>query len=471
VLAKIADFLDGEALNAAPQAATRQAARAFVDTLGCIIGGSACGPGQSVTVAIAEIASGGPCSVPGTLLRTDVTHAAYLNAYLADVLDFEDTLVSHPSAVVIPVALAVGEHVGASGRDVLRAVLAGYEVGTRVARALRPSSGLAREVAAEFYWKPVAAAVTAGVLLGLRGCQWETALGYAASAAPSVRRGGLELRPLTWLKTNFGGQAEVGVRAAFLARGGFSVNRGLLDGPRTFAGVLGSDRWEPEAQVEDLGVRWLIEDTTFKYFPCCLYLHPVAEAVTRAAAGHRHAIERITVRVPRVLASEFDDRRPAGIIDAQFSVPYVAAVCALGIDPGARWWSPDTLADPAVLALMDSVTVAADEGLSTAMDSDRSVTAAVTIRFTDGTVSSHVTRAYPGSAARPLTDEQLDAKFTGLCLSAGHLSSMTAAALEQAHAIGSLPDVRDLLPRGFALSRETNAATDGTAVADATVSR
>ena len=446
VLARIADFLDGEALDAPPEAATRQGLRVFVDTLGCIVAGSACEPGKAVTAATAEMASGGPCSVPGTPLFVDVAHAAYVNAYLADVLDFEDTLVSHPSAVVIPTALAVGEHLGASGRDVLRAVLAGYEVGTRVARALRPSPGLARQVAAEFYWKPVAAAVTAGVLLGLRGRQWETALGYAASAAPSVRRGGLELRPLTWLKTNFGGQAEVGVRAAFLARQGFVINRGLLDGPRTFAEVLGSDRWEPAAQVEDLGRRWLVEDTTFKYFPCCLYLHPVAEAVTRAAANHRGAIEQITVRVPGVLASEFDDRRPASIIDAQFSVPYVAAVCALGIAPGAPWWSPGTLLDPAVLAVMDNVTVASDERLSSAMDQERSVSAAVTIRRADGTVSSHMTRSYPGSAAQPLTDEQLDAKFMGVVLSAGYLADTAKELLDRVRDIGSLADVRDLLP-------------------------
>src|SRR5690606_20255799 len=125
-----------------------------------------------------------------------------------------------------------------------RATIAGYEVGSRVGRALIPSPALGREAASEFWWKSVSAVVAAGLLLGLDRDRWAHAIGYATAAAPAARRGGFEARPLSWLKANYQGQAHAGVTAAYLAARGYRTYRGMLDGTRTFGQLLGSDRWD-----------------------------------------------------------------------------------------------------------------------------------------------------------------------------------------------------------------------------------
>lgn len=446
VLTRIVEFLDGFALDDAPQAVLERATTVVVDTVACIVGGTTVVPGAAVVEAVADMAASGPCAVLGTDVRTDCAHAAYANSYLADVLDFEDTLVSHPSAAVVPSVLAVGQHTGASGRDVLRAVVAAYEVGVRVAQALMPSAAHGREVAVEFYWKSLASAVAAGSLLGLRGEQWETALGYAASATPAARRGGLDQRPLTWLKTNFAGQTEVGVRAAFLARRGFRTNRGMLDGSRTVAGLLGSDHWDPDSTVQGLGQRWTILDTTFKVYPCCLYLHSVAQAVGDAVrSAGPGTVSEMELRVPRVLSREFGDQAPCGIIDAQFSAPFVATMSALGVAPGSAWWNENTLSDPQVTQLMRRVRVVEDTDLSDVMDRSRRVVVNARVTFADGRSVDASPQTFAGSRLRPMTADQLEAKFVDLLGSAAYDPVSAAEIMQHFSNIARVEKLDELL--------------------------
>ena len=107
------------------------------DSIGCLLAGSTLAAAQSVRDLILPMAATGPSSVAGTRRRIAAPLAAYINAQVTNLFDFDDTLegraLGHPGATVIPAALALAEETGAGGRDVIAAVVAGYEVYSRVA--------------------------------------------------------------------------------------------------------------------------------------------------------------------------------------------------------------------------------------------------------------------------------------------------------------------------------------------------
>ncbi len=446
----VADFLCGFAERELPEPVLHQARRVVLDTVGCMVGGQSAAPAQALLRTVAALAGpgGGAASVLGTGISVSAPDAAFANAYLADVLDFSDTLLSHPSAVVVPAALAVGQLTRATGSQVLHAVVAGYEVGVRAGRALLPSAQLGREVASEFYWKSLAAAASAGYLLGLDAEAWINALGYAAGATPAARRGGFESRPLSWLKTNFAGQAQVGVLAALLAEQGFRTERAMLDGNRHLGALLGSDRWQPTEVTAGLGSRWLILDTTFKHYPCCLYLHPLAQAVSDAlatAGGSASMVDSVRVEVPALLATEFADPAPASVVDAEFSAPYIAAVAALGYRPGPEWLGERLLGDPAVLELASRVELVPAADLTERFGRRAGVRWRAELRLADGQVLYAAPESFHGSTTDPLTDSELSAKFSALLANVGIEQAASDAAANLLWNLQSAPDITAVL--------------------------
>jgi len=414
VLGEVARFLDTVRSDGMPPTVIQQGERLLLDTAGCMIAGAGASPSTPMIDTFASWAGPPVADVLGTTIRTSPSDAAFVNAYTADVLDFEETLISHPSAVVLAAGLAVAQDVGASGHDLVTAVSAGYEVGSRLGAAMVPSPAKRRESAAEFWWKSVAAAITSGMLLGVEGEHWADVIGYATSASPAARRGGFEFRPLSHLKANYSGQAQVGVHAAYLAARGFRTYRAMLDGHRTFAELLGSDRWDPEVLIDGLGERWYTERIGFKAYPACLYLHALLESidVARGEQGVRpEDIRSVTAFVPALLRNEMDVRRPRHIIDAQFSAPFAAAALLVDPRPTASWLSDDRLGDPETLAMTDRIQLEERPSYTELHRRDGRVRAGVRIELVSGAVLTADVDTIRGSAARPLSNTELIEKF------------------------------------------------------------
>jgi 2-methylcitrate dehydratase PrpD len=414
VLRRVARFLDGVRDEGLPDAVAEQGARLVLDTAGCMVAGAGEPTAAPLVDSFGRWAGAPIADVIGTGIRTSPADAAFVNSYTADLLDFEETLVSHPSAAVLAAGFAVGQDVGATGEQVVRAVMAGYEVGSRLGAAVMPSSELTREVAVEFWWKSIAAAVTAGMLLGVRGDQWADTIGYAASASPVARRGGFEFRPLSQLKANYSGQTHAGVVAAYLTAGGFRTYRAMLDGPRTFAQLLGSDRWRPELLVDGLGEVWRSERIGFKVYPACLYLHSLLESIEIVRGDPEYRPDRVrAVRasVPALVHDEMDVRRPGNVIDAQFSAPFAAAAFLLDGTTGPRSLSEQRLTDPAILALADRIELVEDPAYTEHFRAQRTTQAAVEVELDDGTRLTAEVTTVRGSAARPLSTSELAEKF------------------------------------------------------------
>lgn len=414
VLETVAGFLDRVDELQIPSSVLHQGRRMLLDTIGCAVGGTRSTPARPFLEMLGGWGGSGPSAVLGTTLTATPTDAAFVNAYLADVLDYEETSVSHPGAVVAAAVLAAGQAANSSGAQVLRAAVAAYEIGARVGLALEPSAELGRESASLFWWKSVASAVGAGLLLGMPRDRWVHAIGYAAATSPAARRGGFEFRPLNPLKANFPGQAHAGVAAAYLARHGFEVHRGMLDGPRQFGQLLGSDRWNTERITTALGTEWVLDRAGFKAYPVCLYLHPLLDAVADTRRQRQFTADQIAaveIDVPALIIDEFDDRTPHGVVDAQYSAPFAAATLLLDPEPSAGWITDDRLTDRAVSALMARIQLVESPVLTRQFAADGRVRSGVRIRLDDGTTIEAFADTIRGDAEHPLDDAHLEAKF------------------------------------------------------------
>jgi 2-methylcitrate dehydratase PrpD len=207
--------------------------------------------------------------------------AALLNGALGHSLDFDDTHADsslHASAPVVPAAFAVGELTGASGRDVLTAIVAGYEVCCRLGNALDPTSHYARGFHPTATAGTYGAAAAAAKLFGLSKDQIVAAFGVSGSQAA----GSLQfLVNGAWNKRyQVGAAAMNGVIAATLARNDFV---GAIESVEGKHGLLVgySDDAHPDKAVAGLGKIYETMKIGVKPYPSCRYTHAILNVLHR----------------------------------------------------------------------------------------------------------------------------------------------------------------------------------------------
>src|ERR1700758_4356397 len=218
--------------------------------------------------------------------------AALLNGALGHSLDFDDTHADsslHPSAPVVPAAFAVGEMVGASGRDVLTAIVAGYEVCCRLGNALDPPSHYARGFHPTATAGTYGAAAAAGKLFGLSEAQLISAFGVSGSQAA----GSLQfLVNGAWNKRyQVGAAAMNGVIAATLARNDFVGSSESIEGKHGLL-VGYTDNAHPEKSVAGLGSTYETMKIGVKPYPSCRYTHAAIDAIIAMRREHNLKIGR-----------------------------------------------------------------------------------------------------------------------------------------------------------------------------------
>jgi 2-methylcitrate dehydratase PrpD len=338
-----------------PDSALGQARRLTLDTVGVALGAAGLPPAQKV---IAEVASWGgtpEASILATPHRTSAVQAAYVNAYLANLLDADETLLNyaHLANAIVPSALAAAERVGASGRDLLAAVAVGYEVAARIATACR----IWRLVDGQLEWSPVAGyswvifgvTAAAGRLLGLSADQMTSAFGIAGYSAtiPSIGKW-VDSRNLPHTKYVFlGPLAHAGVASALLARQGLEGDDDVLEGERGFWRMAGSDACDWDAMTRDLGREWLLDQVSYKLYPACRFLHApldlFRDLITREDLSPDE-IEGVVVGLPPAATRPyFVNPEPAHVVEGSFSVPHAFACVAHRLPVGPEWHRDESL--------------------------------------------------------------------------------------------------------------------------------
>ncbi|UYO54386.1 MmgE/PrpD family protein [Rhodopseudomonas palustris] len=310
----------------------------------------------------------GESTVFGDDKRWTPAVAALLNGALGHSLDFDDTHADsslHPSAPVVPAAFAVGELVGASGRDVLTAIVAGYEVCCRLGNALDPTSHYARGFHPTATAGTYGAAAAAAKLFGLSQDQIVAAFGVSGSQAA----GSLQfLVNGAWNKRyQVGAAAMNGVIAATLAKNGFIGSTESVEGIHGLL-VGYTDTPHHDKAVADLGSVYETMKIGVKPYPSCRYTHAAIDALIAMRREHNLTptqITRVEVGLHKngiTLTGDAPTKRyPRSIVGGQFSMFFTGA---LALEQGSFGWDDYTrLGDPAIDALADKFDVVRDERL------------------------------------------------------------------------------------------------------------
>jgi 2-methylcitrate dehydratase PrpD len=359
----------------------------------------------------------GNTGVFGDAARYTPAGAALLNGTLAHSLDFDDTHAAgslHPGAAVIPAALAAAEMTGASGADVLAAIVAGYEVTCRLALALPAGAHYRRGFHPTATCGAFGAAAAAARVFGLDA----DGVGHALGTALSQSAGSLQfLANGAWTKRfQVGWAAMAGLAAASLAREGFKGAAAAIEGRHGFLNAYAPEP-NPARVVEHLGTVFELMETAVKPYPSCRYGHAGIDAALalRAELDLRpEAIEHVTLGLPHsgmiLIGDDIERRRtPRNVVDGQFSGPFVIA-CAL-VTGGLRWDSYRELENPAIRALMSRIDCVPDPEVESHFP--RYMAGRLTLRAA-GQTHSRLVVAARGEPENFLTEAELRAKFAGL---------------------------------------------------------
>jgi len=416
---KLGRFSESIRFEVLSESAVHVAKRLILDCIGCMVGGSQLLQGKKMIDFFAAFSGVEESTVVHGQRKIPSIHAGYINSYLANLLDFDDTYFGHPGATVIPAALVLAERRHLSGKDVLTAVVAGYEIGIRIADAIKPSRPRLKKVMGLSTWQVFSSVAAAGKALGLNGKQTANAISLAAlnSPVPSVRKLGLENREIHWMKNNYGWAAMGGMLAAMMAQQGFVGDPTVFDGPKGFWIMAGSDRFRPLAMKEGPIEKWAVERVSIKPYSACRHIHPTLDAVSALVRSEGFPVEAVrqidvTTFFEVVENYSFFPNEP---FTNPFSAPYLIAVSLLRVPTGPQWFEPKHLSDPRVKDLAGRVRFhrwpEADVLYGRVK---RELISRVAIEIEGGRRFEKEVRLPKGDPRNPMTDEELRGKFSSL---------------------------------------------------------
>ena len=453
---RLARFVAGLSLDAVPRPVVEQATRLALDTLGNGLAAAGDDFGRAA-LDVAERLGGAPESaLLGRATRVAAANAVLANATLAHGLDFDDTredAIVHTGCVAVTTALAVGEAVGASGRAMLEALIAGVEVMCRVGLAV-PGALHARHFHPTAIAGGFGAVAAAGRLQRLSDAQLTHAFGIVGSQASGIIE---YLADGSWTKRMHPGwSAHAGVVATLLARGGFTGPETVLEGGHglyaAFAG--GHDPARLAALLDTLGRTWELSELTLKPYPCGSIAQPYMDCAARLRATHGVKAEQITaVRcrtsagpVPRLWEPLAAKHAPPNGYAAKFSLPYLLASIFVRGRAGLAEFSEAAVREADVLRVARLVTYELDATI----DYPRQFIGDVEVTLAGGRTLRERQDRPRGGPDAPLTREEIEAKFRGnaaLTLPAAQVERVLAAVNGLAGA-GSLVDVLSALAVG-----------------------
>jgi 2-methylcitrate dehydratase PrpD len=346
-------------------------------------------------------------ALPGLRRQADMNTAALVNGVASHVLDFDDTHATafiHPSAPVLPAALALAEARGASGAALLEAFVLGVEAACRIGNAVLPSHY-------EIGWHitgtvgGIGAAVACGKLLGLDAQQMVWAIGLGATQPVGIRE---HFGSMT-KSFHPGRAAQNGLLAALLAEQHFDAAEEPIAGRRGFAAIL-AHGFDAAQMTEGLGEHWEIQRNTYKPFACGLVIHPAIDACLqlRARPGFDAAlVESVALSVHPIVMELTGKPAPSSGLEGKFSVYHAAAVALLDGAGGEAQFSDARVTAPEVVALRSRITASVDPALHR-----EACTAVVTLR--NGQVLREALTVPLGSLGKPMSDAMLSEKFAAL---------------------------------------------------------
>ena len=416
----IADFVAGLRYEAIPAEVLDRIKLLVLDSLGCAIFGAELEWSRILQQTLGKVDTSQGSTVWGTGQRLSAPHAALVNGTLVQSFELDDVHrvgVLHVGAVTLPGVLAIAEmQPEMTGRDLLTACVAGYEIGPRVGMCMGPEhigqgwhSGATVGV--------FSAAAGSAAALRLPADQVVHAIGIAGTQAAGLMAAqfGAMVK-----RMHAGRAAQSGLYGALLAQGGFTGIADVFENEyggfcTTFS--RSTDRFDRALLVKGLGEQFETMRIALKFYSCVGSNHTTLDAIRTMQARHPFGAEdvaRILVRGSRVTMDHVGwPYVPQGMTSAQLNLPYCVATLLLDGDVFVDQFTEDKVADPDRMRIAAKVAVAEDPAI-TARGSTHRHMVHVEVELRDGTRMEETVEAPRGSEHSFATAEDVIAKFTKL---------------------------------------------------------
>ncbi len=415
IVRELADYAAALPERALHETVRHAARRCIIDWFAAVICGAGHPPATLMVAALSEELGHGSAQLVPLGLVAPIRTAALINGAAAHTMEVDDIFregIYHPGPPVIAAALAAVQGRGYDGRRLLDAVIAGYEVSNRIARAVQPAH--------YDYWHTtgtvgvIGAAAATAVGLGLDGEQTAHAIANSVTMAAGLQQAfsaDAMGKPL-----HAGHAAEAGALAAILAEAGMTGAPGMLDGGLGFGKAMSRDvDWN--AVSASLSSEFTICSMTQKNHTCCGHTFAAIDAILALKAAHgltADDIAGIFVATYGKAVELCGNADPQTVYEAKFSLPFAVSVAL--VTDAARFdaFREERLRDPAIRALMARVTMVVDAEAEAAFPGRRSAT--VRIETIDGQIHEHYSPTRKGDPDNPLSDDELVEKYRELVI-------------------------------------------------------
>lgn len=447
---QLAEFAAGLRFEDLPPPLVERIKLHVLDGLGAALHGAALEWTRHVAAVAREEGSQPVSSLWGHGAKVSPSQAVLVNGTAGHAFEFDDIhkeSILHPNSLAVPVAVALAERDPAiDGQAFLTAIVAGYEVGTRIGNAATTSlfmNGFHPQGTSGTF----VSAATAGWLLRLDALQMQQALGIAGSLGSGL----MAAQEGAMVKRLHGGRAaQSGLQAALLAQRGFTGILNVLEAP--YGGFLTALSRTPnfERLTARLGEEWQAGLVGFKLYPNVTSMHAALDAMQHLRSLHRlSAADIALVEVGCGHMTHVHTAwpyRPEGVTSAQMNLFYGLSVMALRGAVTADDYTEDRLADPEVLAFMPRIRAFVDDEIERRGPAARHA-ARLRVHHRDGTVWSHEIWERRGSPECPSQPGDVEAKFRHNVRTAlpGDLADRAIGIVQSLEAPGRLGQLIQLL--------------------------
>lgn len=441
VMPRLISYMDQARSAEIPVEVRQKAKHHITDTIAAMVSGSTIKPGI-LALRYIEGQGGTPeAQVVGSRIITSAVNAALANGMMAHADETDDSNGSagiHPGCAVVPAALAMAERENSSGVDLLRAVVLGYDIGSRTTKALGREEMRTRNHLPFSIGGTMGATAAAGLLAGLSGTQLRHLLSYGAQQASGVMTYPRDTEHVEKAFIFGGMPARNGVTAASMLQSGFTGVFDVFDGDGNFLSAF-ADSPNPLALVEDLGVRYEVMLTNIKKYCVGFPIQSPLEGLLLLMEEHNldsKNVARIEARLPESGAHTVNDREMPDI-----NLQYIFAVTLMdGALSFEAAHSFERMSDEEVLRLKSRITLVGDSELTRARPEAQSI---VQVTTKDGSSFEKRVTTFRGRAENPLSSEEISEKAQELMepVLGGQRCGELIDALSR---LDSLPSVREL---------------------------
>jgi len=432
----LAEFVAHHPSKGWSDAVDHEAHRTFLNWLGCAVGAAQHEAAGAALAAVSVLQPAPQATLAGRSERVDIASAALIHGITSHTFDFDDThlkTIIHPAGPVASALMPLAEHIGASGRELIDALVLGIDVSCRLGNTVYPQH-YDRGWHITGTTGMLGAAAACARLLKLNAQQTAMALGIAASQPIGLREQfGTMTKPF-----HPGAAARAGLMSALMAQQGFTASPKALEAPRGWAQVV-STKYDWNEVTDELGKRFEISFNTYKPFACGIVIHPSIDACVqlREQGVKAEDVERIELRVHSLVLELTGKKEPTDGLQGKFSVYHGCAAGLIFGRAAEEEFDDAIVTRPDVVALRRKVQATVDNTI-------REESADVTAFLKDGRKIHVFVEHAIGSVQRPMTDAALEAKFHAMSdLVLGR--EKTAALVQACWQLGQAKDVSALI--------------------------